>query len=191
MIVLNNFEIQNNGQDLLVNVETETGSIITSVLLWNMNDFKDYSKAINLDYKLVQETNQESFTVTASEISISEFTDMWFIEIQSDYIPENNCDLFISPALGITYNISPYYKCALEQFLKSQNNPCINCDNSLIDNLTLSTSLLIDMFEKAIEEGYYLQAVNIITKLKKLCNVRKCNNCEPVECSSCSKFKQT
>lgn len=190
MIVVNNFDIQNNGQDLVINVQTEVGSIITSILLWNMNDFKDYSKAINLDYKLIQENNQESFTVTASELSISEFTDVWFIEIQSDYVPENNCDLFITPALAITYNISPYYKCALGQFLKLQNNPCIDCKNSLIDDLTLTISLLIDMFEKAIEEGYYLQAVTMIAKLKKICNIKKCNNCKSVECSSCSKFKQ-
>lgn len=190
MIIINNFEIQNNGQDLALNVQTETGFTITSVLLWNMNDFKDYTKAINLDYKLEQTSNTESFIVTAEELSINKFEDIWFVEIQSDYVPENDCDNFVTPALGITYNLSPYYLCLLEQFLKSQKNPCIDCNNTMIDDLVLTSSLMIDIIEKAIEQGYYLQAISILAKLKKVCNIRKCNNCENVECASCSKFKQ-
>ena len=190
MITVNKFEIQNNGQNLALNVQTETGFIITSVLLWNMNDFKDYTKAINLDYKLEQDSNIESFIVTAEELSINKFEDIWFVEIQSNYVPEDDCDNFVTPALGITYNLSPYYICLLEQFLQSQKNPCINCEDSIIDDLTLTSSLMIDIVEKAIEEGYYLQAISVLTKLKKICNIKKCNNCETVECSSCSKFKQ-
>ena len=67
MIVINNLEIQDNGQTLAVDVQTETGSTITSAMLWNMTTFKDYSRAINLDYKLEQLTNQEVFEVTAEE----------------------------------------------------------------------------------------------------------------------------
>ena len=206
MIIINNFEIQNNGQNLALNVQTETGFNITSVLLWNMNNFKDYTRAINLDYKLEQTSNIESFVVTAEELSISKFEDLWFVEIQSNnqnlssgpfnsifnfvFNSENTNITTLEPALGITYNFSPYYICILEQFLNSQKNPCINCKDSIIDDLVLTSSLMVDIVEKAIEEGYYLQAISILTKLKKICNIRKCNNCETVECSSCSKFKQ-
>ena len=108
MITVNNLEIQENGSQLAINIQTETGSLITSILLWNMNTFKDYTKAINLDYKLEQLTNIESFIVTAEELQISSFDDIWFIEVQSDYIPVDNCGEFLDPALGITYNLSPY-----------------------------------------------------------------------------------
>lgn len=190
MIVINNFEIQDNGQNLAIDVQTETGSIITSALLWNMTTFKDYTRAINLDYKLEQLTNQEVFVVTAEELQISSFDDIWFIEFQSDYIPEDNCGEFLDPALGITYNLSPYYKCLLNRFFEHQKNPCVNCNEPFIDELVLSIGLTLDIVEKSIEEGYYLQAIELIKKLKKFCSITKCNNCETVECSSCSKFKQ-
>ena len=190
MIVINNLEIQDNGQNLAVDVQTEIGSTITSALLWNMTTFKDYSRAINLDYKLEQLTNQEVFEVTAEELQISSFDDIWFIEFQSDYIPEDNCGEFLDPALGITYNLSPYYKCLLNRFFEHQKNPCVNCNEPFIDELVLSIGLTLDIVERSIEEGYYLQAIELIKKLKKFCSITKCNNCETVECSSCSKFKQ-
>lgn len=190
MIVINNLEIQDNGQTLAVDVQTETGSTITSAMLWNMTTFKDYSRAINLDYKLEQLTNQEVFEVTAEELQISSFDDIWFIEFQSDYIPEDNCGEFLDPALGITYNLSPYYKCLLNRFFEHQKNPCVNCNEPFIDELVLSIGLTLDIVERSIEEGYYLQAIELIKKLKKFCSITKCNNCKTVECSSCSKFKQ-
>ena len=190
MIVINNLEIQDNGQTLAFNVQTEIGSTITSAMLWNMTTFKDYSRAINLNYKLEQLTNQEVFEVTAEELQISSFDDIWFIEFQSDYIPEDNCGEFLDPALGITYNLSPYYKCLLNRFFEYQKNPCVNCNEPFIDELVLSIGLTLDIVERSIEEGYYLQAIELIKKLKKFCSITKCNNCETVECSSCSKFKQ-
>ena len=190
MIVINNLEIQDNGQTLAVDVQTETGSTITSAMLWNMTTFKDYSRAINLDYKLEQLTNQEIFEVTAEELEISSFDDIWFVEFQSDYVPEDNCGEFLDPALGITYNLSPYYKCLLNRFFEHQKNPCVNCNEPFIDELVLSIGLTLDIVERSIEEGYYLQAIELIKKLKKFCSITKCNNCETVECSSCSKFKQ-
>ena len=190
MIVINNLEIQDNGQTLAVDVQTEIGSTITSAMLWNMTTFKDYSRTINLDYKLEQLTNQEVFEVTAEELQISSFDDIWFIEFQSDYIPEDNCGEFLDPALGITYNLLPYYKCLLNRFFEHQKNPCVNCNEPFIDELVLSIGLTLDIVERSIEEGYYLQAIELIKKLKKFCSITKCNNCETVECSSCSKFKQ-
>ena len=190
MIVINNLEIQDNGQTLAVDVQTEIGSTITSAMLWNITTFKDYSRAINLDYKLEQLTNREVFEVTAEELQISSFDDIWFIEFQSDYIPEDNCGEFLDPALGITYNLSPYYKCLLNRFFEHQKNPCVNCNEPFIDELVLSIGLSLDIVERSIEEGYYLQAIELIKKLKKFCSITKCNNCETVECSSCSKFKQ-
>ena len=190
MIVINNLEIQDNGQTLAVDVQTEIGSTITSAMLWNITTFKDYSRAINLDYKLEQLTNQEVFEVTAEELQISSFDDIWFIEFQSDYMPEDNCGEFLDPALGITYNLSPYYKCLLNRFFEHQKNPCVNCNEPFIDELVLSIGLSLDIVERSIEEGYYLQAIELIKKLKKFCSITKCNNCETIECSSCSKFKQ-
>ena len=47
-----------------------------------------------------------------------------------------------------------------------------------------------DSIEKSLDIGYYLQAIEMLNNLKKLCNISKCKNCETVKCSSCSKFIQ-
>lgn len=187
MVLINNFEIQNNGDNLAINVETNLGSNIISILLWDINTFKDYTKAIDLSYKLQNDNNIENFTVTAEELEIVKFEDIYFIEIVSNYA-ESECNTYLDPALGITYNFTPYYKCLLNRFLTYHKS---NCNDLIVDDLTITISLLIEMLEKGIEYGYYLQVIDLLYKLKELCDLNKCNNCEPVYCSSCSKFKQS
>ena len=191
MITINNLQIQNNGSELLLDVETEVGSLITSVLLWNENTFKDYTQSIILTSKLTQLSNQESFVVTASELTITSFDGIWFVEILDNYIPEDNCDEFTDPAIGITYNLLSYYKCLLNKFYESQKNPCKDCKNSLVDDMVLAISLTIDIIEKSIEAGFYFEAIQTLKKLKKFCDITKCKNCSEIECKACSKFKQT
>lgn len=183
MITINNFNIQNNGTELIIDLETAVSSTITSVLLWDLNSFKDYTKAINLDYKLIQSSNIEQFVVTNTELEITSFDDIWFIEVLTDEVDAES-------ALGITYNLQPYYTCLLSRFIESTKKICINCNESVVDDITLAISLNIDVLEKAIEEGYYTQAISIISTLKKLCNLSKCTNCNKVKCGTCSKFKQ-
>lgn len=187
MILINNFEIQNNGENLAIDIETNIGSTITSVLLWNINTFKDYTKAIDLSYKLNGLDNTESFTVNAEEVDVIKFEDIWFIEIVSDFT-DNECNNLLDPALGIAYNLSPYYNCLLNRFLKYHSEEC--SIKSLVDDTTIMINLLIEMLEKGIEYGYYLQVIDLLYKLKELCNLNKCTNCEKVICTSCSKFKQ-
>jgi len=192
-ININNFSIINDGLSLAVNVETSEGYNITSVLLWKMVDFKDYSLAINLDYKLEQINNTEVFIVTAEELGISIFEDIYFIEIQSDE-PEENCTTCLNPALGITYNLLSYYNCLLNNLLDSEINDCANCNNLTNKNLVITISLLIDSVEKAIELGFYTQAISNVNKLKKLCSLSQCTNCNTnsyvLKCTSCGNFNQ-
>lgn len=190
MITINNLQIQNNSSELLLNVQTEIGSLITSVMLWNESTFKDYTQAINLTYKLTQSSNQESFIVTNTELNINSFDGIWFVEILDNYIPENNCDEFTDPAIGITYNLLTYYKCLLNKFYESQKNPCKDCKNSLVDDFVLSTGLMIDIIEKSIDAGFYFEAIDVLNKLKKICSITKCKNCQEIECKTCSQFKQ-
>jgi len=93
-VTIKNFEILNDGQQLAIDVETITGSIITSIKLWNIDTFKDSSLSIDLDYKLEQINNKEVFIVDAEEINIYTFTDIWFIEIESNYEGTEGCHIF-------------------------------------------------------------------------------------------------
>ena len=191
MITINDFSIINNGQQLSIDVETNVGETITSILLWDMKSFKDYSLATNLDYKLEQTSETETFIIDAAELSISKFEDIWFIEIQSSYEDPNiDCISCDAPALGITYNLQKYYRCMLNYLLESQINECINCNDIFSNNITLTINLLLESIEIAIELGFYLQAIDMTKKVQNLCNIGNCSGCQTVECSSCSKFKQ-
>lgn len=187
---INNFEILNNGSQLAIDVETITGSLITSIKLWNIDTFKNESLSIDLNYKLEQTDNTESFIVTATEINISSFTDIWFIEIETNYEGTEGCTNCQDPALGITYNLQQYYKCMLNYLLDMEKSLDCNSTNVYTNNLTITVSLLINSIEKSLEIGFYSQVIEMLNNLKKLCSISKCKNCETVTCSSCSKFIQ-
>ena len=189
-VVIKNFEILNDGQQLAIDVETVSGSIITSIQLWNIDTFKDESLSINLNYKLEQINNKEVFIIDAKEVNIYSFTDIWFIEIQSNYEGTEGCTSCQDPALGITYNLQPYYKCMLNYLLESEKSIDCNSTNVYSNNTTITVNLLIDSIEKSLSIGYYLQAIEMLNNLKKLCNISKCKNCQTINCSSCSKFIQ-
>ena len=189
-VTILNFEILNDGQQLAIDVETITGSIITSIQLWNINTFKDYSLSIDLNYKLEQINNKEVFIIDAKEVNVYSFTDIWFVEIQSNYVGTEGCTNCQDPALGITYNLQPYYKCMLNYLLESEKSIDCNSTSVYTNNLTITVNLLIDSIEKSLDIGYYLQAIEMLNNLKKLCNISKCKNCQTVICSSCSKFIQ-
>ena len=189
-VTIQNFEILNDGQQLAIDVETVSGSIITSIQLWNIDTFKDESLSINLNYKLEQINNKEVFIIDAKEVNIYSFTDIWFIEIQSNYEGTEGCTSCQDPALGITYNLQPYYKCMLNYLLESEKSIDCNSTNVYSNNTTITVNLLIDSIEKSLDIGYYLQAIEMLNNLKKLCSISKCKNCQTVICSSCSKFIQ-
>ena len=188
-LTINNFEIINSGQQLAIDVETVTNYSITSILLWNIDTFKDYTLATNLNYKLENINNKEVFIIKASELNILKFEDIYFIEIETN-APTETCSTCLVPSLGITYNILPYYQCMLNQLLKAEINNCITCNDLQSKNLLITINLLIDSIEKSLSLGYYLQAINSIKNLKKLCGLENCTNCKPVTCNSCSQFVQ-
>ena len=189
-VVIKNFEILNDGQQLAIDVETVEGSLITAIQLWNINTFKNYDLSIDLSYKLENINNKEVFIVTAEELNLTSFTDIWFIEIENNNTNIENCTNCQDLALGITYNLQPYYKCMLNYLLELEKSTDCNSTNIYNNNITITINLLIDSIKKSLEIGYYLQAIEMLNNLKKLCNISKCKNCETVKCSSCSKFIQ-
>lgn len=187
-VIINNFEIINNGQQLAIDVETIPGSIINSLSLWDIDSFKDDSLAINLSYKLKQINNREVLIIDAEEIPRYSFTDIYFIEVKSNYIGDEGCETCRDPALGITYNLQPYYRCMLNYLTEGFKSSNCGISDVSSNNLTITVNLLIDGIEKSLDIGFYLQAIEMINQLKKLCSISKCKNCETIECKSCSKF---
>ena len=187
MVTITDFKITDNGDNLQLNFENNTTSRVVSVLLWDMNSFKDYSKAYNISYKL-EDTPSEQIIVSKDELQITGFSDMWFVEIIMNPVEDSE---FLTPALGITYNLNPYKLCILDKFFKKHDTvkPCKSCDD-IVDDSIVAMSLIMDIFEDAIDQGYYIQAIELLNKLQKLCSFKECSNCKTIECKTCSKFKQ-
>ena len=132
MILINQLEIQNNGDNIYLDVETNIGSTITSILLWNLNTFKDYTQAIDLSDKIIGTSNIEQIEVTADELDIIKFEDIWFVEITSSYT-DPECNTLLDPALGITYNLNPYYNASAVSKVNAANSAILKLDKSLPD----------------------------------------------------------
>lgn len=190
MILINDFKIINNGTQLAIDVETNVGSTISSLLLWKMDDFKDYSLAINLSDQLEQINEKEILVIDANTLGILKFEDILFIEIESTFVDVDECAECQSPALGVTYNLSTYYSCLMAYLTELSRNECLTCNDTTANTMTITVNMLIDMVEKSLEIGYYVQAIDMIKKLKKLCSFKTCNSCPTIECSSCNKFIQ-
>lgn len=189
-IQINDFSIVNNGTQLNIELTASLGYTITHVKLWTMDNFKDYTKAISLNYKLLQTNNVENFIVTNTELELSSFEDILFLEVETDE-PTTICPTCLIPALGITYNLTSYYNCFLKEILEMNIKECENCNNLSTKDLVLTLSILLDSIEPSIDLGFYNQAIMNVNKLKKLCSLKNCDNCKKIECSKCGNFKQT
>ena len=191
MILINNFEIITNGTQLAIDVETDLGYNIDSILLWTMPNFKDYSLAINLTPYLLKVNNKEVLIIDANDVGVYKFEDICFIEIESTFVDVEGCQDCQSPATGITYNLSTYYNCLLNYLMELSITECVNCNKNESNQTVITINMLIDTVMKSLEIGYYTQAIDMVNKLKKLCSLKTCTNCPTIECAACNNFIQT
>lgn len=187
-ILINNFKIVNNGTQLNINVETDLTYNIASISFWQMNDFKNPVTAISLDSYLSQSNNIEDITINAVDIGLVKFEDLCFIEVTSTFEEVDECGNLLSPAIGITYDLSNYYTCLLDNLLKIPLD-CTTCDTNKINQMVITINMLIDSTIKAVDIGYYTEAINMINKLKKLCSLNSTST-STIQCSSCNNFIQ-
>jgi hypothetical protein len=190
MVLINNFEIINNGTQIAIDVETNLNYNIATIKLWTMTGFKDPSQAIDLTSRLLKVNNKEVLIIDANSVGVYKFEDICFMEVTSTYVDPSGCQDCQSPATGITYNLSPYYTCLLNYLMDLSINKCVNCNNTESNQTVITINMLIDTTVKALEVGFYSQAIAMITKLKKLCSLKTCTNCPTIECPSCNNFIQ-
>lgn len=192
MIKINKLEILNNGTQLGIDVETTPGYIITSLLFWNMDDFKDYNLAIDLTGKLEQINNREVLLFNIMDLEVGVINNICFVEIESNAPSTDECEDCSRPVLGIAYELSQYYRCLMNYLLEGQLSQCTSCND--VQNkdiqLAISVNLLIDTVSKAIDAGFYQQAIDMIKDLQSLCNLKNCKDCDQILCNTCNKFKQ-
>ena len=189
MITIKNLKITDVGANLNINVETNVGHTITSMLFWKMNDFKNPTLSIDLSEYLVQSSNIEDLTISAQDIGLAKFEDLCFVEITSSFVDVDSCGNLLSPALGITYDLSSYYGCLLTYLLEIPLD-CSTCDTTKTNQMVVTINMLIDTTIKAVDIAYYTEAISMVNKLKELCGLNTCTSCAPVECPTCNNFVQ-
>lgn len=170
MITINTLQISEDRQTLNIALTAEVGDTFSAVNLWTEDTYKDYTKAIDFSSKLAGSTNIESFTITATDLNISQFDGIYFLEFT-----DNNADLKISAVAELT----TYKKCLLDNTLEILNSD-INvikgegCNNSEFNKLIYIHSIL-NALQSAIISGYYGEAIDFIKTLKKFC--KPCSEC--------------
>lgn len=167
MIKINNFKITNDTTRINVSLEANEGETITKVLLWSNNTFQKYNLAKNLTSKLTQETNIEEFVIETSDMGISSFTGLFFMEVETSDQECNNCGL-----IGVAGNLVKYNECLLDKVLSY--SICNGSDCKEDDNI-INISVLLDSINICLQNAYYNEAIDLLKALDKLCP--SCNNC--------------
>lgn len=180
MIYINNLSINNTLTQLSVDVETNTGANITSVLLWNENTFKDYSKAIDLSFKLEEVNNKEIFIVTSTEINLSDFSGIYFLEFTSNYDDGDDCTNCQNIVIGVVANLNNIKKYLLNSVLEL--NDCEDCLKQKDFENIIAIDLTTNGLSTALSIGFYEEAIFLYKKLKRLIGPK-------LDCSSCRSLK--
>lgn len=175
--------MSHDGKEIYIDIETvETTDRITSILMWLNDNFKDYSKAIDLSERLSQTSNKETLTVTATSLDLNSFEGLVFLEFEDNSEDEPNLDCVdcSNPKLVILTNFNKFYKCIADELNKINLNDCItlasnsnSCNPPSIDKV-IFMNLIIESIKLNLSVGRYNVAVLQMNKLNKLC--RNCMN---------------
>lgn len=177
MIIINILQVTPDRGAINISVETTTGDTINSATLWTDQTFKNTSQGISLDDKLTGASNKEVFTVGTSELGLNTLDGIYFIEFTStNNTPTTTCsdcdDLIL---LGVTADLGYFQECLLNHVLEVQYDT-----SDVINNMQLTDiyniKMLLDAVCTSIKFGYYQEAIDVLSSLRKLC----------ATCTSCS-----
>lgn len=193
-IKINDFTIQEGNQSIYIDVEANEDCLVTDIFLWRGEDYKNWNKAISLHPFLENVNNTEKIIVTAEDLEIiGGFNGIWIIEAYTDCEPEDPCEANCKVAVGVTYDITKYYNCLIQYLLDSDIiSDCQTCPKSKNENILETILLIFNSIKPLMDTCLYQEASVLINKLEKLCNFKKCHNCEQVVsgCTSCKGFTQ-
>jgi hypothetical protein len=185
MIAVNECRVSNDNMKIYIDVETDLGYKITSAKLWSDDTFKVFAKAKIIN--ITSDSNQEILTVTAASMGVKKFDGLYFIEFETD-APNEECSTCPNPVTAVVSNLVSYYKCGMEMILKSSRSglDIFNNDSGEANNV-MTVHLLVDAVNEAIKLNRFVDAINLLANLKKVC--RSCSGSESttglVDCTDC------
>lgn len=178
MVQINNVTISNDGLELFVDVQTQTGYNITSILLWNQDIYKKFDLKKDISFKLEQINNRESFSLTRDEANTLNFEGIWFLEIESNAPAPELCSTCNESQLVIVTNFNHIYRCMANLTNKigtcsgNMFGPDSCCNPTEVTNL-MTTHLLLEGVKSNLNIGEYAQAIELYKKAAILC--KDCN----------------
>jgi hypothetical protein len=183
MIVVNECRVSNDNGNIYINVETTVGYKIISAKLWSDETFKVFSKAKSIS--LQNTSNKEVLTITAASMGLKKFDGLYFIEFETNAPGVGG---FANPVTAVVTNLISHYRCGMDLILKSSKNI-----NNLFTsetgeaNKAMTVHLLIDAVNEAIKLNRFVDAIGLLSNLKKICNT--CSECNSVavepDCATC------
>ncbi len=182
-ININKLRLNETGTQIEVSVTTSIDNTFISFRAWNIDTYKDQSKAINLYGLMDGDSNSEILTITNIDLSTEIISGVWFFEFQSDETIETGDFVNTNRVIGVVTNLSKYHECILDKLLSINIVDCNistnNC-NSDVNNLYLGNSLLCSL-NAAISYAYYEEVVRIVKNLDEIC----------IDCSDCPEYENT
>lgn len=175
MVEITVFRVNNQEDKLEITMNTQIDETIQELRLWTQDTFKNYELAIDLSSKLVQSSNTEILTITASEISEESLTGIYFIEAV-DSTESEECIGCSNTVLGVASDFSRFQYCITEYLCKLKID-CPDCNKELGHALTLK--LYIDGMKNSLQLGKFNVAIMFWRNLNVVCK-SNCVQCDKI-----------
>jgi len=147
---------------LSMNIIISDAATVTSLKFWTKSTYKDYTQSIDLTTKLTGALT-ENITVTLSDLGLSYFDGVYFIEAEDPDEITNS----------ITGDLTRYKECILNKVL--EYSICEDCLKDKSISLINAQSLLYAL-ETSITQGFINEIVNLTIALDRYCS-NTCNSC--------------
>lgn len=167
MLIVNNVRVMSD-QSILIDVDnTSSTDMIVSILLWDMDNFKLASKAIDVSKFIGRNPGKQLITIPKAEHELDLKKPMFFIELRTDNANEANTDL-------VVYDLSKYYRCLLESLLSEYSQAGSCADQFHTSGVTVMIDLLLTGVETSLSIGEYNTAIDFVNRLGVICSRINC-----------------
>ncbi len=174
MTIINSLKINKNASSIEVDAQIPVDFTESRLLLWDIDTFKDYEKAIDLSSLIKGTDNNAIFDIPSSEVNLKTFSGLFFLEFSE---LDTTSQEYGQKVFGLVSNFMNYHECLLNKVLSIDISNCekidSDCDGCGKNIYLLST--LISSLEKSIHLNFYSEAISIIRNIETLCDI--CPTC--------------
>ena len=177
MVNINSLRIDSFAENILVDVSTAVGQLITTVRVWKSDEYKT-SNFVDVSDLLSGTSEVENFTIPAERLGLSYISGLYMIEFISDEVisPDECCNS--NNATGVIANFVQYEECILNKVMAAKIDNCkqlVVQDCEDCGDYLLYSSMFLTSLYAAVKNGFYNEANVIIKQLDEMCEI--CDTC--------------